>query len=93
MNQTEISACIVQNCKRPYRAKGYCDLHYKKWRGGELPHSRYKTCTKEGCRKQIFKKAFCESHYNELLGKKGEAAPAAPVEKPQQAPAEPAPAA
>lgn len=26
-----VKACTAQNCKRPYRAKGYCFFHYKKW--------------------------------------------------------------
>lgn len=32
--------CRIDRCKRPYRAKGYCNVHYKAWRHGELPHSR-----------------------------------------------------
>ena len=45
--------CSVAGCKRPYRAKGYCVTHYKKWRHGEVEGhtARYKTCTKEACRK------------------------------------------
>ena len=43
--------CRVEGCKRPYRAKEYCIMHYRLWRHGELPHGRYKICTKEGCRK------------------------------------------
>ncbi len=58
-------ACSVQNCKRPYRAKGYCFFHYKKWRQGELPHSRYRTCSKADCRKKVFKGGLCETHFNE----------------------------
>ncbi len=94
MNPAVVSSCSIPQCKKPYRAKGYCDVHYKKWRRGELPHSRYKTCYKEGCRQKVFKRAFCESHYHELWGKKKEIAPAAvPVEKPQAPLAEQAPAA
>lgn len=43
--------CKVEGCKRPYRAKAYCIMHYRLWRHGELPKSRYKICTKEGCKK------------------------------------------
>jgi hypothetical protein len=43
--------CQMENCKRPYRAKGYCNVHYRLWRHHELPNGRYKICTKEGCRK------------------------------------------
>ena len=43
--------CRQEGCKRPYRAKNYCNVHYRMWRHGELPKGRYKICTKEGCRK------------------------------------------
>lgn len=67
-------ACSVAGCKRPYRAKSYCFFHFKKWRQGELPHSRYRTCSKPECRKKVFKSGFCETHFGEIYKK---AAPAA----------------
>jgi hypothetical protein len=73
-------ACGVANCKRPYRAKGYCYFHYKKWRQGELPHSRYRTCSKAECRKQVVKGGLCAQHLAERTKKEaaagGEAAAA-----------------
>src|SRR5258708_33555735 len=71
------TACSVANCKRPYRAKGYCFFHYKKWRQAELPHSRYRTCSKPECRKRVFKGGLCEQHLAEKKLGKGAAAPAA----------------
>lgn len=59
-------ACSVEGCKRPYRAKSYCFFHYKKWRHGELPHSRYRTCSKAECRKRVSKHGLCEQHLGEL---------------------------
>lgn len=71
-------ACTIANCKRPYRAKGYCYFHYKKWRQGELPHTRYRICSKAECRKKVEKGGLCAQHYGEAYGKKGaDAAPAA----------------
>ena len=67
--------CSVEGCKRPYRAKSFCFFHYKKWRQGELPHSRYKLCSKAECRKPMMKKGLCEQHYNDTY-KKAEAAAA-----------------
>jgi hypothetical protein len=61
--------CGVANCKRPYRAKGYCYFHFKKWRQGELPHSRYKTCSKSECRKKAFRRGLCERHFGETQAK------------------------
>jgi hypothetical protein len=55
--------CQTEGCKRPYRAKGYCNVHYRLWRHGELPKGRYKICTKEGCRKpRTFPGSLCEEH-------------------------------
>ena len=59
------SKCTIEGCKRPYRAKGYCNVHYKKWRQGDLPKGRYKICTKEGCRKPRAKGSLCAEHATE----------------------------
>jgi len=74
-------ACSVAGCKRPYRAKSYCFFHYKKWRQGELPHSRYRVCSKTECRKKVVAHGLCEQHLAEG-SKKTEAAPAAEAAKP-----------
>lgn len=71
----EGKACSVEGCKRPYRAKSFCFFHYKKWRQGELPHSRYRTCSKADCRKKVFKAGLCEQHHGEVY-KKADAAAA-----------------
>jgi hypothetical protein len=39
-------SCKVENCKRPYRAKGYCWFHYAKWRRGDLKKPRQKGAKK-----------------------------------------------
>jgi hypothetical protein len=70
--------CSVEGCKRPYRAKGYCFFHFKKWRQGDLPHSRYKTCSKAECRKPAARRGLCETHFAETYKKAEAAAPAAP---------------
>ena len=63
------NACSVEGCKRPYRAKGYCYFHFKKWRQGELPHSRYRTCSKAECRAKTVRHGLCEKHEAEAYGK------------------------
>ena len=57
-------SCTVKDCKRPYRAKGYCTVHYQAWRRGEMEghKSRYKICTKEGCRKPRAVGSLCAEH-------------------------------
>lgn len=58
--------CKVEGCKRPYRAKGFCNTHFKKWRAGAMPKKpRYKTCSAENCRKPLFRWGLCETHYQE----------------------------
>lgn len=65
--------CSVEGCKRPYRAKTYCVVHYQSWRRGELEahKARYKLCSKEACKKPAGRWGFCDEHR-----KKGEAAEA-----------------
>lgn len=57
--------CSIEGCKRPYRAKGYCNVHYTKWRRGEMEKiGRYRTCANEECRKPTFRKGYCKEHYS-----------------------------
>jgi hypothetical protein len=55
-------SCKKDGCEKPAAGKGYCTLHYKAWRRGELPKKRYKICTAEGCRKPRFAGSKCEEH-------------------------------
>jgi hypothetical protein len=38
----EEKKCSVDGCRRPYKAKGYCKVHYSKWRKGGFPKPRQK---------------------------------------------------
>jgi hypothetical protein len=64
-------ACSVEGCKRAYRAKGFCFFHFKRWRQGDLPHSRYRTCSKAECRLKAARHGMCEKHDTETYGAKG----------------------
>ncbi len=80
----ENRACKVEGCKGPYRARGYCRVHYQKWRRGKLPRPRFKTCNhgvnklkrgeKKECLQPVFRRGLCEEHYQAKYGKKSEAA-------------------
>jgi len=89
--QNESKNCKVKDCKRGYRAKGYCRIHYKKWRRGELGQSRYKTCGNEGCFKPMAKLGMCVPHY-EAWSKSRSSTVEVPAQAATQAPAEGAPA-
>jgi hypothetical protein len=87
--------CSVEGCERPYRAKSYCYFHFKKWRHGELPHSRYRTCSKPECRKKVARHGLCETHLSEAAkgGKPAASAPTPTVGASPPAASSPAPAA
>jgi hypothetical protein len=68
-------SCKAKDCGREAIAKRYCRKHYRLWKAGEMPKSRYKTCTFEKCRKKRFRLSLCEEHYKAKTGK-GAAAPA-----------------
>ena len=57
--------CEVKGCKREYRAKGYCNTHYRQWRQGAFGHRRYTACSSTSCFKPMGKNrhGFCEEHY------------------------------
>lgn len=69
-------ACQINGCKREYRAKGYCGVHYKKWRQGEYGKARYTACSDLGCfRPQALNRfGYCEEHFQNYYVK-GMAAP------------------
>lgn len=66
--------CQVKGCKGEYRAKGYCDAHYRMWKNGEFGKARYQKCSKEGCTKAMSQEGLCQTHWAELRGKAAEAA-------------------
>jgi len=83
--------CSVKDCKRSYRAKGFCFFHYQKWRRGEVEAKprRYKTCGKEECKKKVLAHGLCKEHYDAWKkSRKG-----APAAQEAAAPAAAAPAA
>ena len=72
--------CSIEGCKRGYQAKGYCFFHYDKWKGGDLPKTRYKTCSKEDCLKKVTEHGLCAEHQKNKAAAPAEtAAPAAPA--------------
>ena len=93
VEKLEEKKCKIEGCKGTYRAKGYCQRHYKKWRHGEYGGARYKTCKQEGCLKPVVARALCEEHYKAWKAareaKKG-GAPKAPVAEAKETPTAPA---
>jgi hypothetical protein len=75
--------CKAKDCSRETVGKGYCRMHFRLWKAGEMPKPRYKTCTFEKCHKRRFRtSSLCEEHFNIKRGKVAAAAAAAPAEAP-----------
>ena len=82
---TETKKCKAEGCKRACRAKGYWNIHFHKWRRGEMPvKARYKICGEENCRKPLFQSGKCEEHYGAWIASR-KAAPAAAEAPPAEA--------
>ncbi len=86
--KADAKSCSAQGCKREYRAKGYCNNHYRQWRHGKFAKARYKACHDYGCHKPmgLNRHGLCEDHYQNIYVKGLEAthAPAAPAAAPKK---------
>ena len=81
--------CKHKDCSREAVGKGYCRMHFRLWKAGEMPKPRYKTCTFEKCHKiRAGTSSLCEEHFKAKHGKAGAGAGAAPAAAAAEAPAE-----
>lgn len=59
-------SCSVSGCKRKYSGKGFCLLHYQRWRRhGDPKKVRRKKvrCKVADCKKYHWAKGYCPMHY------------------------------
>ena len=63
--------CQVEKCDREAKGRGYCLMHYKRFRKHgdanfifEYSHRRNKECKISSCNKIVHAKGFCISHYH-----------------------------
>lgn len=69
--QKQHDICTVEGCKRPHKARGYCNTHYFQWkRTGEISleiNTRVRIkpahCTVEGCTNPVKGKGLCGMHW------------------------------
>jgi len=82
-------SCSVKDCKRGYRAKGFCFFHYRKWRRGEVETrpARYDTCHKEACKKKVVGHGLCQEHFDAWKASRKSAKLKAAAAAPAAAPA------
>lgn len=60
--------CQVDGCERLALARGWCGMHYQRWKanGDPLVDRRAtgrRTCTINGCTKQVVGRGWCANHY------------------------------
>lgn len=57
--------CSVDNCHRPHMARGWCEMHYGRWRRKNRPRSTT-PCSFKGCDRFVHARELCSGHYNQL---------------------------
>jgi len=61
--------CSVEGCERKTKARGWCDMHWKRWwRHGTLENPRpfrgFEGCLVQECRHDHYSNGYCQLHYN-----------------------------
>lgn len=72
------STCSVDGCERPVNSRGWCKLHYERWRRQQVVP---KPCVIDGCERPQSAKGWCSAHYSRW---KRHGAPEAPLTRQHQ---------
>lgn len=56
--------CTIEGCNKNHEAKGYCSMHYRRWKryGDPLHLKKRKPCKVEGCVKLSRNWGYCPTH-------------------------------
>lgn len=59
--------CSVEDCERGIIARGWCEMHYRRWKKhGDPTFERQKEkliCSIDGCEKPFLARGWCRNHY------------------------------
>lgn len=56
--------CSIPGCGKPSRSRGWCSMHYTRWKRHGSPDDRFPaTCTVGGCERPFYAKGMCAMHY------------------------------
>lgn len=63
--------CTLDGCDNPHEARGWCELHYARWKRHGDPTvvlvNPDATCSIKGCDKKVKSKGLCNLHYRRQL--------------------------
>lgn len=60
--------CSVEDCERPYRARGWCSKHYQQWRVTATAQSdNPDTCAVSNCERLTWARGWCNAHYRRWI--------------------------
>lgn len=67
--------CSVDDCSRPYKGNGFCDLHLRRHRAGTpldafVRGEKPRLCSAEGCDRAYHSRGLCAHHYQRRYRKR-----------------------
>jgi hypothetical protein len=68
-------SCTVDDCDRPYYAKGFCSVHYSRQRYATGVRKPARGCSVAGCSEKHYGKGLCRAHYSLASKAKKQAQP------------------
>ena len=70
--QVVLSPCTIEGCGKPAHARGWCSMHYQRWRQTGTtadPVRVVLACSVDGCTGKATRRGWCTKHYQRWLTK------------------------